>query len=111
LAVIVKRPRETRVNQAESRGLAEAVLAGPGSGCNRFTVRRITLALNGRTARTSFHQGVVYFIHRGKVALSHGEGELDHLSPGETAIVHPDELHHLQNIHTSQSCIIAAVAQ
>ena len=111
MAVIVKNPRETRLKQAEARGISEAMLAGPASGCNRFTVRRITIAVDGRTARTSFDHGAVYILHTGKVALSHGEGELDHLSPGETAVVHSEELHHLLNIHTSPSVIMAVVAQ
>lgn len=111
MAVIVKSPRETRVKQAEARGLSEAVLAGPGSGCNRFMVRRINLAADGRTSRSCSQKGTVFFVHTGKVALSHGEGELDHLSAGEAAVIHPGESYHLQNIHFTQSVIIAVVTQ
>ena len=111
MAVLVKNPKETRIQQVGARGITEAVLAGPGSGCNRFTVRRIKLAVEGRTSRTSPDLGIVYFIQSGKVALSHGEGDLDHLSEGDTAVIHPEEKHHLQNLHSSFSTVLAVVPQ
>lgn len=111
MAVIVKHPREVRIEQAEARGLTEAVLAGPASGCNRFSIRRITIKTDGRTARTLPERGLVYFVHSGSVTLSHGQGELDHLEAGEAAVVHPGEAHHLQNIHSSSSIILAVVPQ
>lgn len=111
LAVVVKKPRESRVQQSGASGLREALLAGPASGCSRFTVRRITLAPGGRTARNAWKGPVFYFLHIGRAALSHGEGELDHLAPGEAAVVHGDELHHFQNIGDIPAVILAVMPQ
>ncbi len=111
MAVVVKNPRESRVQQSGAAGLREALLAGPASGCSRFTVRRITLAPGGRTARNAWKGSVFYFLHSGRAALSHGEGELDHLSPGGAAVVHGEELHHFQNIGDVPAVILAVIPQ
>lgn len=107
----MKNPRENRVVHAGARGLFEAVLAGPAAGCNRFTLRRIVLAEEGRTARFSPEQALVYFVHSGKAALSHGEGQLDHISPGDTAVIHSGESHHLMNIHPGKTVLLSVVSQ
>ena len=111
MAVITRNPREVRVQEKGTSGMKEALLAGPSSGCNRFTVRRILLEPDGTTARVGFDRTTVYFVHSGRVALSHHEGELDLLSPGNTAVVHPDEIHHFHNIDKSRAVIIKVASQ
>ena len=111
MAVITSNPRENRIEEKGSRGIREAILAGPASGSNRFTVRRISLEPDGCTARGSFDRTVVYFVHKGRVTLSHSSGELDLLSPGDTATVHADEVHHLHNIDSSKAVLIKVAPQ
>lgn len=111
MAVIVKHARNSRVEQSGTRGLRESVIAGPAAGCNRFTVKRITLEEDGRTANSLFSRSTVYFIHQGTVALSHEEGGLDHLKTGEAAVLHPDEEHFLKNLSKGKSIILAVTAQ
>ena len=111
MAVVTRSARDTRISEKGSRGIKEALLAGPASGSNKFTVRRITLEPGGITARTSFSQTAVYFVFRGRVALSHQGDELDMLKQGNTAIVHPGEIHHLHNIEDTKSIVIKVASQ
>ncbi|MCD4707682.1 MAG: hypothetical protein K8S62_08070 [Candidatus Sabulitectum sp.] len=111
MAVITRNPREILIREKGGRETKEALLAGPAAGCNRFTIRRISLGPDGCTARTSFDRTTAYFIHRGRVALSHHDGELDLLSPGDTVIVHPDEAHHLHNIDKTEVVLIKVAPQ
>jgi quercetin dioxygenase-like cupin family protein len=111
MAVITRNPRGTRISEAGARGIKEALLAGPASGSNKFTVRRITIEPGGLTARTSFSQTTVYFVFQGRVALSHQGDELDMLKQGDTAIVHPGEIHHLHNIENTKSIVIKVASQ
>ncbi|MCK5786679.1 MAG: hypothetical protein KAH54_08995 [Candidatus Sabulitectum sp.] len=111
MAVVVKNPRETRIQEKGCRGIREAILAGPASGSNRFTVRKISLEPDGCTARGSSDRAVVYFVHKGRVTLSHSRGELDLLSPGNTATVHADEVHHLHNIDNSNAVVVKVAPQ
>jgi len=111
MAVIIRAPRETRIIEPEARGVKEALLAGPAFGCNRFTLRRITIAREGRTARKHSPGGVVYFIHSGTVTLSHENGGLDTLEAGDSAVVHKDEVHHIQNVSGGNSIVLAASPQ
>lgn len=111
MAVVVRTPKETRIKQPESTGISEALLAGPAVGCNRFTVRRITIAPGGRTARRHSQGGVTYFVHQGTVTLSHENGGLDTLESGDTAVVHRDEVHHLQNVSGGRSIVLAVYPQ
>ncbi|MCK5133760.1 MAG: AraC family ligand binding domain-containing protein [Candidatus Sabulitectum sp.] len=111
MAVVIRNPRETRIKESGAHGTSEALLAGPASGSNRFIIRRITLNPDGCTARVSFDRTVVYFVHKGRVTLSHDAGELDLLSPGDTAVIHPDELHHLHNIDKLKAVIIRVASQ
>jgi quercetin dioxygenase-like cupin family protein len=97
LAVVVSSVRNTPVRHGDARGLREALIAGPGVGCNRFTVRRITLEPEGSTARTSFKGARVYYIVRGAVLLYHNAGGLDMLEPGSAAVIQPGEVHQLRN--------------
>ncbi len=111
MAVIVKHARDSRVEQSGTRGLRESLIAGPSAGCNRFTMKKITLEENGRTANSFFSRSTVYFIHQGTVALCHDEGGLDHLKTGEAAVVHPDEEHFLKNLSKEKCIILAVTAQ
>lgn len=111
MAVIVKHTRDYRVEQSGTRGLKESLIAGPASGCNKFTVKRLTLDENGRTASTVYARSIVYFIHKGTVALSYEAGGLDPLKTGESAVIHPDEEHFLQNLSQGKSIILAVTAQ
>jgi quercetin dioxygenase-like cupin family protein len=111
MAAITRNPRESRVQEKGARGIKEALLAGPASGCNRFTLRKIVLEPDGCTARTCFNQITVYFIHSGCVTLSHSEGDLDLLSEGNTAVVHKDEVHHLHNTGSTTASIIKVAPQ
>ncbi len=111
MAVIIRNPREIRIQEQGARGVKEALLAGPASGSNRFTVRRITLAPDGCTARTSFDRAVVYLVLSGRISLSHDNGELDLLSPGDSAILRSEEVHHLHNIDKFQAHIVKVASQ
>ena len=111
LAIISRNPKETRIVEKGARGTREALLAGPASGCNRYTVRRITIDPDGCTARSSFDRPVVYFIHEGRVTLSHNDGDLDLLFPGDTVVVPADEIHHLHNIDKTKVKIVKVASQ
>lgn len=111
MAVITRNPREIRLSEKGARGIKEALLAGPASGSNRFTVRRISLDPDGCTARTGFDRTTVYYVLQGRITLSHHEGELDLLSPGNTATVHSNEVHHLHNIDKTKAVIIKVASQ
>jgi len=111
MAAITRNPRESHIQEKGARGIKEALLAGPASGCNRFTVRRIVLQPDGCTARSCFTQAVVYFVHSGMVTLSHAGGDLDLLAEGNTAIIHPDEVHHLHNTGSSTAVVVKVASQ
>lgn len=111
MATITRNPRNARVQERGSRGTKEALLAGPGTGCNRFTVRRILLEPDGRTARTAGNREIVYVVQRGSITLSHLEGELDLLSAGDSVTVHPGELHHLHNVSKSVTEVLKVASQ
>ena len=111
MAVIVKHTRDSRVEQSGTRGMRESLIAGPAAGCNKFTMKRITLDENGRTANTLFSRSTVYFIHQGSVALSHENGGLDPLKTGEAAVIHADEEHFLKNLSRGKSIVLAVTAQ
>ncbi len=111
MAVVTRNPRETRISEKGSRGVKEALLAGPASGSNRFTVRRISLDPDGCTARTSFDRATVYYVLQGRITLSHQDGELDLLSPGDTAVLHSEEVHHLHNIDKLEAVILKVASQ
>lgn len=111
MAVINRNHKDTRIVDTRTRGTGEALLAGPAYGSNKFTVRRISLMADGFTARVAHTAATVYFVHQGSIALSHHEGELDILSPGDTAIVHPDEIHHLHNIGKTRAQVIKVASQ
>ncbi len=111
MAVMTRGAKNTRISEKGSRGVKEAILAGPASGSNKFTVRRITLEPGGRTARKSSSQTEVYFVYKGRVALSHSEDELDMLLQGDSAVVHPDEIHHLHNTGNAKSVVIKVASQ
>ena len=111
MAEITRNPRETVIQETGARDISEALLAGPASGSNRFTLKRISLKPNGCTARTTCDRATVYFIHQGRVTLSHHEGELDLLSPGDAAVIHPEEIHHFHNIDKLKAVIIKVASQ
>ncbi len=111
MAVITRNPKETRIVEKGARGTREALLAGPASGCNRFTVRKISIDPDGCTARRSFDRPTVYFIQDGRVTLSHNDGELDLLFPGDTVVVSADEIHHLHNIDKTKVQIVKVASQ
>ena len=111
MAVITKKPRERLIAQSGARGTREALLAGPSSGCNRFTVKRLSLDTDGITARLTEKAGAVYFVHSGGVTLSHGEGELDVLEAGDTAVAHPGEVHRLHSNLGKKSMIMVVTPQ
>ncbi len=111
MAVITRTPREKRIKESGARGIKEALLTGPASGSNRFTVKKIVLDPDGCTARTSFDRTVFYFIHNGRISISHDNGELDLLSPGDTATVHADEIHHLHNVDKLKAVVIIVAPQ
>lgn len=111
MAVITRKPRERLIARSGAKGTREALLAGPASGCNRFTVKRLTLDADGITARLSEGAGAVYFLHSGAVTMSHGSGELDVLEAGDTAVVHPGEVHRLHNTHGGKSTVLVVTPQ
>jgi len=111
MAVIARSVKDTRIVEKGSRGIKEAILAGPASGSNKFTVRRITIEPDGRTARISSSRTEVYFVYQGRVALSHSGDELDILLQGDTAVVHPGEIHHLHNTGNAKSIVIKVASQ
>jgi len=111
MALITRTSRGIRIQQTGARGIREALLAGPASGSNRFTVRKIFLEADGCTARNSFDRTTVYFVHKGRISMSHGSGELDLLSPGDSVTVNPDELHHLHNIDKMKAVVIKVASQ
>ncbi len=111
MGVITRTPREKRIKESGARGIKEALLTGPASGSNRFSVRKIVLEPDGCTARTSFDRTVFYFIHEGRVSISHDNGELDLLLPGNTATIHPDEIHHLHNVDKLIAVVIKVASQ
>ena len=111
MAVITRRARDSRISEKGSQGTKEALLAGPASGSNKFTVRRITIEPGGHTARTGFDLATVYFVYQGRVAPSHSGDDLDLLHQGDTAIVHPGEMHHLHNTGGSRSIVIKVASQ
>ncbi len=111
MALITRTSQGKRIQQTGARGIREALLAGPASGSNRFTVRKIFLEPDGCTARASFDRTAVYFIHQGRISISHGSGELDLLAPGDAVTINPDEMHHLHNIDKMIAVVIKVVSQ
>ncbi len=111
MASITKRPVESRIEQNGARGISESILAGPGSGSNKFTLRRIKIKPDGCTARVDSPMSIVYFIQKGKVTLSHDSGELDQLIAGDTATLLPYEIHHFHNINRITAEIIKVASQ
>ena len=111
MAVITRTPRESRIKERGAHGIKEALLTGPASGSNRFSAKKIILDPDGCTARTSFDRTVFYFIHEGRISISHDNGELDLLLPGYTATVHADEIHHLHNVDNLKAVVIKVAPQ
>lgn len=111
MGVIIRTPREKRIKESGTRGVKEAILTGPATGSNRFSVKRIVLDPDGCTSRSSFDRTVFYFVHKGRVSISHDNGELDLLMPGNTATIHPEEVHHLHNVDKLMAVVIKVASQ
>jgi mannose-6-phosphate isomerase-like protein (cupin superfamily) len=111
MAVITRNPGNTHIVEAGARGIKEALLAGPASGSNKFTVRKIVIEPDGCTARTSFKSATVYIVFQGRVTMSHQDGELDVLSNGDTVVVHPDEMHHMHNMGMLKTTVLKIASQ
>lgn len=108
---MVKHGAGKRVKQFGARGLSESLLAGPASGCNRFTVRSLLLEPDGRTAAVSHNSSVFYHIVEGKIIIRQDSGELEALKAGDSAIIPEREKHILMNISKKKCSILKVVPQ
>lgn len=111
MAVVIPHGKGSRVVETGASELRERLLAGPASGCGRFTVRLLSLNPGGHTSGGDQNHAVFYFVAAGKVALSHDSGELDVLSTGDSAIAHAREKHALRNLFESACSVLKVTAQ
>jgi glyoxylate utilization-related uncharacterized protein len=90
-----RRPGEIR--ESGSSGLFETMIASQREGCNRMSVRVLSLRSGGHTTMQDLACETVYLVQEGSLLLVDGDGFIHSLSPGDWAIVHPHEKHVLRN--------------
>ena len=97
---LIRKAREIASRRPDGPGWKEArerLLAGPAQGCDRFTVRTLSLGPGGATPRTERPGSRLLQVLLGEVLLMDGDGGLTRLSTGDAAVIRPMERHHLLN--------------
>ena len=102
--------RRTPSGGGHSRAL-ESILASQAEGCNRLSVRMLTIAPGGRTARQESPGERVFHVTAGSPVCMDGDGFLHALQPGDTVIVRPHERFHLQNDDTGAEARILLASE
>jgi quercetin dioxygenase-like cupin family protein len=90
-----RKPRDTR--EHGSSGVLETIIASQKEGCNRISVRALTLRKGGHSPLRDTAAETVYMVLEGILLLVDGDGFLHNLSAGDTVIIRPHEKHILRN--------------
>lgn len=90
-------PRRRSLSGSGHSKALESILASQAEGCNRLSVRMLTIRPGGRTAREESPGERVFHITSGRPSCMDGDGFLHSLQPGDTVIVRPHERFHLIN--------------
>ena len=97
---LIRRAGEPRTRPLSGSGHSkslESILASQAEGCNRLSVRMLTIRPGGRTARGDSPGERVFHVTAGTPSCMDGDGFVHGLQPGDTVIVRPHERFHLQN--------------
>jgi len=81
------------------------LLAGPRDGCNRISLRRVDVQPGGHTPRDTSPSERVFLVLSGRGECVDPDGFASEIGPGDTVIVLPWELFHLQN-RTAQDLVL-----
>jgi quercetin dioxygenase-like cupin family protein len=73
------------------------ILSGPRDGCNKFTTRLFTIQPGGHTPRDSAASERVFYVLSGTGECVDVDGFAREIVPGDSIVVPPWEMFHLQN--------------
>ena len=84
----------------------QKILASQKEGCNRVSVRTLTIRPGGHTPRLESSSETVGHILEGTILFMDGDGFLNSLKPGDTIIIRPHERHLFRNESGSDAKIL-----
>ena len=111
MATIVVKRRYSQIREKGSKGIREALLSSPATGSNKITLKEIVLEPEGKTAKKSFPNPVIYFILSGKIALMHSGSDIDFLQQSTSITVQKNEYHYLHNTSDIKALVLMVASQ
>jgi mannose-6-phosphate isomerase-like protein (cupin superfamily) len=102
--------KRRQVTDGGCAGLSEAVAASQRNGCNRLSVRVLTMRDGGHTGMLERGSETVYLVLAGSPLLVDGDGFMGNLSEGDFAVIRPHEKHILRNESGSEARILAIMS-
>jgi quercetin dioxygenase-like cupin family protein len=101
-----KRDREVR-EPGYSKTL-QRILVSQKEGCNRLSVRMLTIRSGGHIPRREIGNETICHILEGTILFMDGDGFITSLKPGDTVIIRPHERHLFRNESESNVRILVA---
>ncbi len=101
-----KRDREVR-ETGYSKTL-QRILASQKEGCNRLSMRILTIRPGGHVPRRESGSETICHLLEGTILFMDGDGFINSLKPGDTAIIRPHERYLFRNESGSNARILVA---
>jgi mannose-6-phosphate isomerase-like protein (cupin superfamily) len=100
VTMVLRSVNEIRPRHMTEPGYSKVVsklLAGPAEGCNKITMKLVTIGPGGHTSRDSVGVEKVHFVISGRGEYVDPDGFAREIVPGDVIVIQPWELHHFQN--------------